>query len=90
MRYVLILLLSIFSLGVLGRIIVSLVVPGARVTSWWRSYEKNVEVGGVKNSRHLIGLAYDVVPATAENTRRLEMIFPRVLDEKTHIHASWF
>lgn len=34
---------------------------GGSVTSWVRSVVHNANVGGVKNSKHLLGLAFDVV-----------------------------
>jgi uncharacterized protein YcbK (DUF882 family) len=30
------------------------------ITSWWRSPLRNVEVGGVAHSQHLLGTAFDV------------------------------
>lgn len=31
------------------------------VTSWWRSHKRNKAVGGKDDSRHLVGLAVDIV-----------------------------
>lgn len=33
--------------------------PAATMTSWWRSAERNRAVGGVANSLHVRGLAFD-------------------------------
>lgn len=60
-----------------------------KVSSWLRSPLKNLRVGGSIFSLHLIGWAYDIVPATKENIRRLKEIgFRKVVDEKDHIHVQ--
>lgn len=62
------------------------------VTSWIRSPERNATVGGVADSRHLYGLAVDVVldrgadrPAfeAAAKTLGLQVIF-----EEDHLHVQ--
>lgn len=60
---------------------------GMSITSWWRSPWKNAEVGGVPNSRHLFGLAWDVVPVTTENEMRLRALGLTVINEGDHLHA---
>lgn len=44
-----------------------------KVTSGFRSWSVNKEVGGVKNSQHLAGQAADIVPA--KNPERLRELF---------------
>jgi len=61
---------------------------GMIITSWWRSPSKNTEVGGVSNSLHMIGLAWDVVPVTEENTAKLQRLGLRVINEGDHLHAQ--
>jgi hypothetical protein len=61
---------------------------GMTITSWWRSFQKNLDVGGVGNSLHMIGLAWDVVPATEENAEILRAAGLRVIDEGDHLHAQ--
>lgn len=59
------------------------------VSSWLRSPLKNKRVGGSISSLHLIGWAYDVVPATKDNMRKLKEIgFRKIIDEKDHIHVQ--
>lgn len=80
--------LAVISIAIVGRIAIDLLVPGARVTSWWRSPSKNKAVGGKPNSRHLWGWAFDIVPATAVNERALRRFFPVVVNEGDHIHVQ--
>lgn len=61
---------------------------GMTITSWWRSPWRNREVGGVANSLHMIGLAWDVIPATKENKTKLAGLGLRVIDEGDHLHAQ--
>lgn len=61
---------------------------GMTITSWWRSSKNNWDVGGVRNSLHLIGLAWDVVPVTEENIKILQTAGLRVIDEGDHLHAQ--
>jgi len=73
----------------LGGIYYFLIVSqGMTVTSWWRSFWKNVAVGGVENSLHMVGLAWDVIPPTGENALRLRAMGLTVIDEKDHLHAQ--
>lgn len=62
---------------------------GLRVTSWWRSPWKNAEVGGVKNSKHVLGLAFDIAPSSISALQKLApMGFAKVIDEGSHIHIE--
>lgn len=61
---------------------------GMIVTSWWRTPMKNREVGGVSNSLHLLGLAWDVVPVSGHNKILLERMGLRVINETDHLHAQ--
>ena len=67
-----------------------LALKGYRVTSWFRSVDRNKAVGGARKSAHLIGWAADIVPASAANASALGRIFPFVLNEGDHIHVGWF
>jgi len=71
--------------GVMYRVLIAL--SGMSVTSWWRSPTHNAAVGGVADSRHLIGLAWDVVPVTRENEAKLESLGLKVINEGDHLHA---
>lgn len=86
------LLFGALAVGVIaigGLLIVKALVPGSTMTSWWRSPWQNAKVGGVWNSLHQIGWAYDIVPVTDSNYRALKAVFPTVLNEGTHLHAQW-
>lgn len=64
---------------------------GLTVTSWYRTPWHNKRVGGVPNSKHLIGAAFDVVPANNETLYQLRKIgFKKIIDERTHYHVSLF
>lgn len=64
-------------------------IPGVRITSAFRNPWKNEEVGGVMNSRHQLGMAFDVVPATLATKQALRKIgFKTILDEGDHIHVE--
>ena len=63
--------------------------PGS-VTSWIRSVKRNRAVGGSPNSKHLVGMAVDVVlddPSEdiAQTCNRLHL---RCLDEGDHVHVE--
>lgn len=68
-------------------------VPGLSVTSWYRSPEVNSAVGGVANSKHLVGRGVDVVgPAVAMETIYGKAVnSPKwsAVDEGGHIHLSY-
>ena len=61
---------------------------GMNVTSWWRSTQKNFDVGGVANSLHLVGMAWDVVPVNASNVAKLRGLGLKVINEGDHLHAQ--
>jgi hypothetical protein len=61
---------------------------GMTITSWWRSPWKNAAVGGVTNSLHMVGLAWDIVPVTYENERALADAGLKVINEGDHLHAQ--
>lgn len=63
---------------------------GMTITSWWRSFKKNQDVGGVGNSLHMIGLAWDIVPVTNENAEILRSAGLKVINEGDHLHAQIF
>ena len=62
------------------------------VTSWWRSESRNKAVGGVHNSKHLKGLAVDVVlDPGADPGEFVEVAVKlglRVLEEGDHFHIQ--
>lgn len=62
---------------------------GMTVTSWWRTEEHNAEVGGAKLSKHLFGLAYDVVPATQENLEILKGLGMFTIVYNDHLHGDF-
>lgn len=90
-RWVIILILWAIGLllltGIMYRALIAM--QGMSVTSWWRSPWKNAEVGGVPNSMHLFGLAWDVVPVTRENEAKLESLGLKVINEGDHLHAMF-
>lgn len=60
-----------------------------QVTSWWRSTDRNRAVGGVMNSKHLFGWAFDVVPVNDITGAKLKrMGFAKVLNEGDHFHVE--
>lgn len=62
---------------------------GLKVTSWWRGTDKNARVKGRANSKHLIGWAFDVVPANKVTMDKLKaMGFAKVINEANHIHVQ--
>lgn len=62
------------------------------VTSWLRSAKRNAQVGGVGDSRHLLGLAVDVVLDDAGNrdffTNEAKRLGLQVIDEGDHLHVQ--
>ena len=62
------------------------------VTSWIRSAERNHDVGGKTNSKHLLGLGLDTVLEKAENKESfftaIKNLGLRFLDEGDHIHIQ--
>lgn len=60
-----------------------------KVTSWFRSPSHNKRVGGVKNSLHLLGWSFDVVPVNSATMDKLKSIgFRKIISESDHIHAQ--
>ena len=61
------------------------------ITSWWRSPFRNFEVGGNPLSLHQVGLAWDVVPATAFTQAELiKTGLPfKIVPESDHIHVQF-
>lgn len=78
-------LIAFISVGAIFRFAISL--RGMQVTSWWRTPWKNAAVGGARNSLHMVGLAWDVVPVTADNEQKLRDMGLRVINEGDHLHA---
>lgn len=85
-RIGLIFVLTIISIGVFYRILIA--AQGMTITSWFRTFAKNREVGGVKNSLHQVGLAWDVLPVNFASVEKLQSMGLKVIDEKTHLHAQ--
>jgi Peptidase M15 len=79
-------LLTVLLLGLVYRLLIA--SEGMQVTSWWRSFWHNIEVGGVKASLHQIGLAWDVLPVTQENIETLNAMGLTVINEGDHLHAQ--
>jgi hypothetical protein len=67
--------------------------PDVRITSGRRSPESNRRVGGAKRSRHLLGVAVDLVgpPATLRHLRARARAYgaTEILDEGDHTHIAW-
>lgn len=68
---------------------------GGQITSAMRSPEKNAAVGGAKNSYHLKGKAYDIVPPEGMSMDELAAQFQgvpgvaEVINEGDHVHVAW-
>lgn len=84
--WAMVLLGIVLALGALYALLLRL--NGMTITSWWRSPWHNKDVGGVANSLHLIGWAFDIIPVTGENRRKLEAMGMKVIDEGDHLHAQ--
>jgi len=68
-------------------------LPASRVTSWYRTRSDNLRVGGSRDSQHLIGTAFDLVPAPGEKERQASRFRNRgfrVAVELHHIHVQAF
>lgn len=87
MKWILSLGMIILGFGVYGYFVINR--EGMTITSWWRTPEKNKAVGGHPYSWHLLGLAYDIVPASEQNNRTLQRLGFHTLNEGGHIHAQW-
>lgn len=68
-------------------------IPGVGFTSGLRSPADNARVGGVRNSNHLKGRAWDLTPPRGMTMAQLEAkarsLGFRVLNEGDHVHVSW-
>lgn len=65
--------------------------PGDTVTSWWRSPEKNADVGGHAESQHLVGLAFDVSSLSPPDIARLlRSVGFTTIEAARHVHAQAF
>jgi hypothetical protein len=66
-------------------------IPGVSITSWWRSPWRNYELGGSPLSLHQIGLAWDLVPASAfTQAEIIKTGLPlKLVNEGDHIHAQF-
>jgi hypothetical protein len=68
---------------------------GVRITSTTRTPQRNAQVGGVPNSRHLSGEAVDLTPRPGQSMAQLaqeaRQRFPgaRVINEGDHVHVQW-
>lgn len=79
-------LLAVLLVGIFYRLVIFFF--GLRVTSWFRSPWKNERVGGMWNSLHMIGWAFDVVPANEATASKLRKVGLKTLNEGDHIHAQ--
>lgn len=68
-------------------------VPGVSFTSGTRDAATNKRVGGVPNSNHVRGRAWDLVPprgmTMAQLAQKARTMGLRALDEGDHVHVSW-
>jgi hypothetical protein len=82
----LIMISAVIAVGLIFYLLIK--AQGMTITSWWRSIDRNRELGGVYNSLHLIGLAWDIIPVTQENHTKLERLGLKVINEGDHLHAQ--
>ncbi len=87
-KAILFILLFVFGMALFLRLL-ALTIPGARVTSWFRSPSKNKSIGGATSSWHMIGWGLDIVPVTGNMEVALRNRFPYVLNEGDHLHVAW-
>lgn len=71
------------------------VLTGASLSSQLRSKFRNERVGGVTNSRHLIGYAVDAMDFSSPESKGEFIDFTRamgyqVVDEGDHVHVEAF
>jgi len=59
-----------------------------QLTSWYRSPSYNRQVGGADDSQHLLGVAFDVVPASWAVQSALSSSGFIVVNEGDHVHAQ--
>jgi hypothetical protein len=62
--------------------------PGTWASSWWRSASWNASVGGAPDSQHLLGLAVDIGPPTAQLAQRMRLAGFVTIDEGDHLHVQ--
>ena len=73
------------------RKVVTTLVPGQRVTSWYRNAQRNLDEGGSPESQHLFGLAIDVTGPQLDFTRFLAMRERLTTEsERDHLHIQLF
>ena len=64
------------------------------VTSWWRSTEDNLRVGGRHSSQHRLGLAWDAVPEPGSTVYDLQRaawdagLVPVIESDHVHVQAT--
>jgi len=67
--------------------------PRARVTSWFRTPERNRDEGGSPESQHLFALAWDVVlpePESAAFQQAAQNVGLVAVRERRHVHVQAF
>lgn len=84
--------LTIVGVACLWRFAIGRCPGGVTVTSWFRTAERNRAVGGVWNSKHLMGWAWDVQPKNEKVRTWLESLGLKVLPMSAypnHLHAEF-
>jgi len=69
------------------------ILPGSTVTSWYRNPAHNASVGGLVQSQHQLGTAFDVVPPDGrlqEQAAKLRAEGFIATVELRHVHAQAF
>jgi len=61
-----------------------------QVTSWWRTVSRNADAGGHPESQHLVGTAFDVLPADPALEGAMEMAGFIGVMRPTHLHLQAF
>jgi len=82
-------LIGVFTIAILYRLLIMILLPSAIVTSWFRTPWHNEAVGGVPYSQHQIGWAFDIRPVNpfVWNTL-LKIPFGFRKNEGDHIHVQ--